>query len=512
MFCLRRIARDDQMPADVVKLADEQDLEALRQISLLLDRENQRLIAKNVELTAELARLRGVADVQQLTFTVRHDLHQARTEIFQREPDAPTAPVRRAQSGHGPRPQPTLPLVEIRHDLPADQRECPACGGALTEMTGQGEISERITTVKLTYQVERHVRQKYRCACNGAVVTAPGPVQLIAGGRYAPEFAVGVAVAKYADHLPLERQVRMMARDGLRVDSQTLWDQIQALARHLEPTYEALGMRALDAPVINVDETRWPRLGSASPSAGTVWGVHAPTVSFYRILPGKSADEGRQVLGGYRGTVVVDGFAVYEVLARDGPGFALANCWAHTKRKYDEIADQWPIACAEIRTLIGELYGVERLVPGPFPGDAAAQTLRQDLRRARSRDILDRIWHWATVQVGLPRSDFGKAVRYMLERWPGLTRFVEDPRIPLDNNAAERALRGPVVGRKNHYGSRSLRGTEVAAVFYTLCETARLVGVDPQTYLLRAVYAAIDRPGSVTVPEDLFARPLKLSI
>jgi transposase len=90
------------------------------------------------------------------------------------------------------------------------------------------------------------------------------------GGCYAPEFAVGVAVAKYADHLPLERQVRMMAREGLRVDSQTLWDQIQALARHLEPTYEALGTRALAAAVINVDETRWPRLGSSSPSAGTV--------------------------------------------------------------------------------------------------------------------------------------------------------------------------------------------------------------------------------------------------
>jgi transposase len=490
----------------VVKLSDEHDLETLRQISLLLDRENHRLITKNLQLTAELARLRGIADVEQLTFTVQHDLQQARTQIFQRPggdatPSAPTP--RRPQPGHGPREQPTLPMVEIRHELPADQRQCPACGGALTEMSGQTETSERITSVKVTYQVERHVRQKYRCACNGAVVTAPGPPQLLPGGRYAPEFAVGVAVAKYADHLPLERQVRMMARDGLRVDSQTLWDQIQALARHLEPTYEALGTRALAAPVINVDETRWPRLGSSSPSAGTVWGVHAPTVSFYRILPGKSTADGRQVLGGYRGIVVVDGFAVYEVLARDGPGFALAHCWAHTKRKYDDIAEQWPVACAEIRGLIGELYAVERLVPGPFPGDTTAQTLRQQLRQERSRPILDRIWQWATVQVGLPRSDFGKAVRYMLERWTGLTRFVDDPRIPLDNNAAERALRGPVVGRKNHYGSRSLRGTEVAAVFYTLCETARLISVDPYAYLLRAAYAAIDQPGTVTFPEDL---------
>jgi hypothetical protein len=124
--------------------------------------------------------------------------------------------------------------------------------------------------------------------------------------------------------------------------------------------------------------------------------------------------------------------------------------WAHTKRKYDEIATTWPTACAEIGALIGELYAIERLVPGPFPGDAAAQMLRQQLRTERSHAVLNRIWQWATVQVGLPRSDFGKAVRDMLERWTGLTRFVANPRIPLDNNAAERALRGPVVGRKNH--------------------------------------------------------------
>jgi hypothetical protein len=91
----------------------------------------------------------------------------------------------------------------------------------------------------------------------------------------------------------------------------------------------------------------------------------------------------------------------------------------------------------------------------------------------------------------------------MLERWAGLTRFVDDPCVPLDNNAAERALRGPVVGRKNHYGSRSLRGTQVAALFYTLCETAKLAGVDPYAYLLRALYAAIARPGAVTYTEDL---------
>jgi transposase len=497
---LRSIDAHDLLRGSMAPLDDERDVDTLRQISQLLTRENQRLVATNLELRAELARLRGEPEITQLAFTV------ATPPAATRPPVAPRPPVPRVpRPGHGPRPQPTLPILETVHTLPADQRDCPACGGTLVEMTGQYETADRITTVQLSYRVERHARQKYRCACNGAVVTAPGPPALIAGGRYAPAFAVGVAVAKYADHLPLERQVRMMARAGLVVDSQTLWDQIQALARHLEPTYEALGQRALAAPVITVDETRWPRLGGTAPATGTVWGIRTPNVAFYRILPGKSAEEGRQLLGGYRGVAVVDGYAVYEVLARAGPDFTLAHCWAHTKRKFDEVADQWPTACAEILALIGELYAVERLVPRPFPGDAAAQAERQRLRQAQSRPILDRIWRWATVQVGLPRSDFGKAVRYMLERWTGLTRFVEDPRIDLDTNAVERALRGPVVGRKNHYGSKSLRGTQVAALFYTLCETAKLAGVDPHVYLQRATEAAIAAPGTVTWPDALAA-------
>jgi len=480
---LRRIARDDLLRGIVVPLAEERDVDTLRQISLLLERENQRLIAKNLQLTAELARLRGLSEVEQLTFAVERTLQQTRATIL--DGVASTAappPSRLPRPGHGP-----------------------ACGGTLTELVGQCETAERITTVKATYHIEYHARQKYRCACNGAVVTAPAPPALIPGGRYTPAFAVGVAVAKYADHLPLERQVRMMAREGLIVESQTLWDQIQALARWLEPTYEALGQQALAAPVIHVDETRWPRLGSGALSAGTVWGVATPTTAFYRILPGKSADEGRQILGGYRGTVVVDGYAVYEVLARDGPDFALAHCWAHTKRKFQANATDWPTACGEIDELIGDLYAVERLVPGRFPGDAAAQALRHQLRQERSRLITDRIKAWATEQVGLPRSELGKAVRYMLERWTGLTRFLDNPCIPLDNNAAERALRGPVVGRKNHYGSKSLRGTQVAALFYTLCESAKLLGVDPHTYLLTATEAALAAPGTVTLPAAVTA-------
>jgi len=200
----------------MVPLTDEHDVDTLRQISRLLDRENQRLIEKVRQLTAELARLRGTPHAEQLALALRDDLARARAQILAGRADAvtPPTPPRAPQPGHGPRPQPALPVVEHLHALPPDQQDCPACGGTLTAMPGQYETSERITTVKLTYQIEAHRRQKYRCTCNGAVVTAPAPPALIPGGRYAPAFAVGVAVAKYADHLPLERQVRMMAATG----------------------------------------------------------------------------------------------------------------------------------------------------------------------------------------------------------------------------------------------------------------------------------------------------------
>jgi transposase len=403
---LRRIARDDLLRASVVPLDDERDVETLRQISHLLARENQRLLATNLELRAELARLRGEPEVEQLAFTV--DTTRPAAAAVASVP--PTPPARRPQVGHGPREQPALPIVERVHTLPPDQRACPACGGTLVEMAGQYETADRITTVTLSYQVERHARQKYRCACNGAVVTAPGPVALIPGGRYASAFAVGVAVAKYADHLPLERQVRMMAREGLVVDSQTLWDQLNALAHHLTPTYEALGHRALTSPVINVDETRWPRLGGTAPATGTVWGIHAPTVAFYRILPGKSAEEGRQLLGASRGVAVVDGYAVYEVLARAGPDLTLAHCWAHTKRKFDEAADQWPTVCAEIRALYRRAACATAVsrgrrrpsrAPAPPPGAVPPDPRSDlDLGHRPSRPAPERVWQGGALHGG----------------------------------------------------------------------------------------------------------------
>ena len=361
-------------------------------------------------------------------------------------PSAPPVPHR----GHGPTAQPTLPTVDVVHELAAADLTCPQCGGTLREMAGQTEDAEEITVVERRFVLLKHRRKKYQCACNGCVDTAPGPLRLTSrpdrrGQRYSPSFAVEVAVNKYLDHLPLERQARVMAREGLTIESQTLWDQIEALATVLAPTYDALRQYVLTAPVVGADETWWRLLGGPERTRWWAWGVTRDDAVTYTILASRSQDAARRVLDGYHGIVMADGYGAYDALARAGPGFTLAHCWAHVRRKFVEAEPHYPAPCAEILELIGQLYRVERACPGPTP-DASAETraavleLRGTLRREQSTTLIEAIRGWAHQQRALPESSLGKAIAYMLGLWPGLIRFLEDARIPLDNNATERGL------------------------------------------------------------------------
>jgi transposase len=170
------------------------------------------------------------------------------------------------------------------------------------------------------------------------------------------------------------------------------------------------------------------------------------------------------------------------------------------RRKFVEAESHYPEA-AEALTRIGELYAVER------EASASEATLahRQALRRERSKPIVQALYRWMLEQRALPRSALGKAIAYTASCWEGLVRFLDDPRIPLDNNATERGMRGVAVGRKNHHGSRSLHGTRVAASFYGLIESAKMASVEPAAYLREATYRVLHQPGAVTLPSDLLS-------
>ena len=480
----------------MVRLREEKDVERLRQAALLLEAENRRLTTRLVELTRQLMNARGEdASALQLKLAeLERQLAQARAELFgpssekrpraEADAPAPEAGEEKPPRGHGPRQQ-KLPVEEVVHQLEEADRQCPQCGGALAEMKGCFEEAEEVDVVERRFVLKRHRRQKYRCACNACVETAPGPAKLVEGGRYSLDFAIEVVVAKYLDHQPLERQVRTMAREGLGVDSQTLWDQAAALARALYPTWEALLVELLRQQSLGADETRWPLLGSPGQAKWHMWALASPKAVVYRVAEGRGADAARPLLERFSGVLMTDGYAVYDALAKASGGrFAVAHCWAHVRRKFLECAA--PEAQVALG-LLGELYGVEREYQTGPPDLQRLHALRQE----KSRLVIARLHAWALEVRALPESALGKALAYLGHLWKGLTLFLEDARVPLDNNPTERALRGPVVGRKNHYGSRSKRGTEVAALFYSLLESAKLCRVEPKAYLRAAARAAL---------------------
>ena len=201
----------------------------------------------------------------------------------------------------------------------------------------------------------------------------------------------------------------------------------------------------------------------------------------------------------FGGTLVVDGFVIYPIVAELEKNIRIAHCWEHADRKFKDAKDP-PGPVREIRSQIAKLYEIEREIEGPFPGDESACAQRLALRQEKSVPLIEEIRQWAFSQGGLKRSNFGKAVRYMLKHWDGLTLFLRNGLIPLDNNAAERILRGPVVGRKNFYGNRSRRGAKVAAILYSVIETAKLNGIEPAAVLRQTARAAIKNPGAIVIP------------
>jgi transposase len=474
------------------------EVETLRVQNALLEKQVERLFEKVAELLRRINELEG-GERRQLELQLKEtsaELERARRQMFgessERLAKAKASPSSAKQSGHGRREQLKLPETEQVHELPEDERVCDSCGGCLSEWSGQEEVSPEITVQARSYRYVLHKRKKYRCQCGACIKTAPAPRKLRPGALYSIDFAIDVAVSKYAYHLPLERQVRMMAAEGLAIDSQTLWDQLDALAVHLEPTHQALRAHVLSQPVIGADETHWRLMGAGSKASGGkgkrwhVWAIISADAVSYQLHNSRSTEAAKAVLDGYEGTVLCDGYAAYDSLRKQEGKFRLAHCWAHVRRKFYELKDVHPEECSQVLGYIGQLYAIESELRSVSPLE------RLEVRKQKSKPIVDRIRNWSYEVESLPQSALRKALVYMGGMWQGLQVFLDEPNVELDNNRVERSLRGVVLGRKNHLGSRSERGTEVAALLYSLVESARLNSVDPSDYLRRAVDAALD--------------------
>jgi transposase len=484
----------------VVDLDREKDLEQLRRIAKMQQVQIDKLLKVLAAQSQRIDQLVGSPGELQQALALLEQLEPKTTTPSGEADDSKDDKKKRRKKKkkrkkYGPTAQPRLPIVEEVFKLDAADLMCPACGDELRPMDGQFDTSDLIDVVEVEYRILRAHQQKYTCRCGGCVETAPGPERAIKGGRYSLAFAVKVAIDKYLDHLPLTRQARIMDRHGLDVTSQTLWDQLHALAKRLRVVWEELFATVMRAPVIGLDQTSWKRLESKGKKPWQMWCLTAPGLVYHRIYDDKSGETFDALVGNYDGVIVCDALSTHTSSARAGPAVQ-AGCWAHVFRRFRDALKDHPEARIAM-TKIKKLYDLDASAAGD-PDKLA------EIRRDESAAVLAELKTWLWAQAPLKTLTIGSAARYALGDWDRLSRFVNDPLIPLDNNATERGVRGPVVGRKNHYGSKSRRGTEVAAILYSLIETAKLHDVDPAAYLAEA--ARLAPLGEVILPADFAAR------
>jgi transposase len=502
----RRIECDhEEDVAGTRDISTEKDPETLRQIVQLLSAENEHLHTRIAALSARVDELENKQTPEQLALelaTLQEQMDRLQRRLFsdsseKRSTEPKRPPPAEPQTGHGPTEQPDLPHVETTVELADDDKICDSCGGELEDMGDQTEDSELIDVIERKFIVRKIKRRKYRCRCGCAIKTAPAPVKPIEGGRYSLDFAAHVVTDKYTDHSPLDRQRKTMLRDGLVVSTATLWDQVHAIATWLEPVYDVLRQYILSADVIGVDETHWRLLSSKN--GGKKWWVWALTsrdAVWYGINPSRSAKVATEYLDGFEGVAVCDAYKVYQtvqrIAAQAGLDFILALCWSHARRHFVEAEANYP-QCGHAIDLIGKLFAIDRETTDPtlLHGDRKLEEAQRRLegRQSLAPPLLEELREWALAQRGRPKSGLRKAIDYLLSNWKGLTVFVNDPYVPLHNNDTEQAMRGPVVGRKNHYGSRSERGTRAAAICYSIVETARRNGLNPHAYIVEAIKA-----------------------
>lgn len=470
-----------------MNVATETDITKLRLLAAAQDAELRRLGGVLREMSAELARLKGVPSSGELA------LLDAKLND-RKSPGTPVPKGRGRTKRSRQQTEPARPMksAEQRCLLEGDALTCETCGESQQEMVGQTEDSEMVDVVDVTYVLKQVRRQKYRCRC-GTITTAPGPARTRPGGRYSLEFGLKVAIDKYVHHLPLERQSRMMRSAGLGIGSNTLWDQVEAIAALCEPTWEAIGREALRSGIIGLDQTGWPNLDAKTRKKWQMWSITTARLVFHTIRDDKSAATFEQLVGDYCGYIVCDDLSTHRAGARGSPDIVLVGCWAHIYRRFEEASGDFPEAEYAMR-LISLLYSIDA---NSAPDELAAN------RSFWSRLVLDELYRWLTTVPVLTTTSLGRTIKHTLKNKERLWLLADDPYVWLDNNPTERSLRGPVVGRRNHFGSKSRAGTKAASILYSLVETAKLNGIEPIDYVRAVATAAQQTPGAVTMPADL---------
>jgi transposase len=424
----------------------------------------------------------------------------------------PEAPIReRAKPKRKPLPD-HLPREDIVHQPAGDSAcTCPDCGKAMAKL-GE-DVTEVLDYVPGHFQVIRHVRPKYACTACDAITQAAAPAMPTPRGLATPATLAHVLVSKFCDHLPLYRQSEIYARDGLELDRSTLGDWVGQAAWLLDPVVASIRRHVFAAEKIHGDDTTVPVLapGLGRTATGRLWvyvrddrlfcGPAAPAAAYF-YSPDRGAEHPTAHMASFTGFLQADGYAGFDRLyapARTKPGPIIeVACWAHCRRKFFDVweATKSPVA-KEALDRIAAIYAIEdqaRFAP-------AAERVEH---RTETVALLDGffVWAGATVVKLSGKLELAKAFRYTMTRRDALTRFVTDGRLEADNNVAENAMRVIALGRRNYLFAGSDRGGERAASIYTLVATAKLNGLNPETYL-RDILAKITNGHTINRIDEL---------
>lgn len=403
-------------------------------------------------------------------------------------------PVRGPLPEHLPRERVVLPAPTA----------CPCCGGTRLAKLGES-VTETLEVIPRQWKVIQTVREKLSCRSCETITQPPAPFHPIARGRAGPNLLAMVLSGKFADHLPLNRQSEAFAREGIELDVSTLADWVGACSATLAPLVALIREHVLAGERIHGDDTTVPVLAKGKTITGRLWtyvredrpfgGTAAPAALFF-YSPDRTGAHPRRHLAGWRGILQADAYAgfngLYDAARHPGP-VTEAGCWAHGRRKFFELAElgKAPLAVEAVRR-IDAIFGLERDINGLPPEQRLA------LRRDHIAPLVTDLEGWMrAARAKLSRhAEVAKAMDYMLKRWGTFSRFLDDGRICLSNNAAERVLRGVALGRKAWLFAGSDRGGERAAAMYSLIVTARLNNVDPRAWLADTLRRIADHPAS----------------
>jgi transposase len=382
---------------------------------------------------------------------------------------------------------------------------CLCCGSPRLRKLGE-DITETLEVIPRQWKVIQHVREKFTCRDCEKISQSPAPFSVLARGWAGPSLLAMILFEKFGQHQPLNRQAERYAREGVPLSLSTLADQVGGCSAVLAPLLRRIERHVFAAERLHSDDTTVPVLAKGKTDTGRCWvyvrddrpfGGRAPPAAMFYYSRDRGGDHPQAHLASYAGIFQADAFGgynkLYEANRKPGP-LVEAACWVHARRPFFIMADVAanahrnaqgkttsvisPLAMEVVRR-IDALFDIERAINGQ------SAERRRAVRQELSAPLVADLERWLREQrPKLSRgNDLAKAMDYMLKRWPAFARFLDDGRICLSNNAAERALRGVALGRKSWLFAGSDRGGQRAAAMYSLIVTAKMNGVDPQAWL-----------------------------